>query len=531
MPRQTYTLNQVTQKAANINQTAEGIAKFATQVYKDNANAKYSSLSSEARVALNDLNNQYKSQWKNNPDAGMDQYKKDRQDLMDSYYDQLEPMSRNQWMANQNDIFAKDDISMTNWGIKQKQVNTVADVENVAKNNYMIAKTNGIQFANGDISQIDMVAAAGEASKEIEAAAGDVLSEQQLNQVKTEFGRKYMASSIDGVIEGNPLQALEMLQDPTIIKTLGDEKARKELIKSAENRMKNIADIKVQQEAFDNMKQSDSLVRDSMERNLSTGEIESRSRGLSPQLKSFVMKMNGLKQDKKSTLSRSEKAQDLSQLYADIATFSDKSEKTAKDYKDIQEKVYKSMDNGSITIAKGQEIIDGYVSGYAAQYEKEMKNFNKDVLEIDTGLGYNNIKKYIDDNIDLTGWFLGDLNEKEEDILRSKQNTIKMYEIYAGHLNRAASTRGMALSELSQLPTEEKEQILSKAMNDAKIDYANGISSFEVQSLQQAQNVIELDKQQNVRKQNQQIIDRSYTRPTTEPVELNEEDQDFLNNL
>lgn len=526
MSRQTYTLNRVTQQVADVDTTIQTIGNFASKVYKDNANAKYSKLSSDARVKLNDLNNEYKNQYKSDPDAGMEEYKQKRKDLMDGYYNQLEPMSRGQWMANQNDIFAKDDISLSNWSLKQKQVNTAADVENVASNNYMIAKTNGIQLANGDITQMDVMMAAQEASKEIEVAAGDILSEQELTKVKAEFGRKYMASSIDGVIEGNPLQALEMLEDPEIIKVIGD-KARTDLISSANSRIKNLNNIKVQQEAFDNMKQSDSLVKDSLERNLSLGEIESRSKGMSTQLKNYVLKMNGLKTDS-AKVSTSEKARQNSQLYADLATFTDKSDKTAKDYREMQEKVYKAMDSGAIKQAKGQEIIDGYISDYANQYEKEMKNFNKDVLDIDTGLGYNNIQKYIDDNIDFSRWYT---NESDEELLRIDQNKIKMYEIYAGQLSREASSRGMSLSQLSQLPTTEKESILSKAMNNAKIEYANGISTFEVESLQQANNVIELNKQTTIRQQNQKVIDQSYTRPVQEPQELNSEDQDFLNNL
>lgn len=533
MVRQVFSQQTVTDSVAKQSANYADIGlQVATKVHNQREKSNYINNASQAQVELNTLNNKYRTDNSNSPYNNLDDYKSERDGIFEKYADNISPAYRANWFDKKAQLVAQDDISFETWATKQNAANVITDIQSVVKSDMNIANSDGMAYGSDDTNDLTSLMKYNDSIQNLDAMGDGVLTTQQSSKIKQEYSQKYLTNFVNGVIETNPLKAKELLNEKSVKSGLTNENYTK-LSKAADTRFNNMSKINSENEILRSIKNGNSLVAESVNRNLSVEEIEEASKvgNLTTQAKNVLYKMNGLKpitSAKDSKESRSIIAQGGMDIRNDLTVFTSKEEKTAKDYQKMQNKIYTAMDKGYITLKQGNEMLTTFVGGYAEQYQQEMENYNQDVLKIDTNIGYAGIDKYFDEKIDASrNWFF----DEDKDVqITNSNNKIKLFDMYTYSLSQEASAMGMTIDQLSQQPIETKQKVLTKSFENAKMLYASGVSGREIKDAIEADNIISDSTQKEIRVRSQATVDKAYTQPT-KPVELNTEDQDFLNNL
>jgi len=363
--------------------------------------------------------------------------------------------------------------------------------------------------------------------------ATEHLGEAQANAVLSSYKSDYLKSFVSGVMQENPLGAIELLDREDIQKGINDPSAYSKLKDAAESRLMNIEDMKTQTEVIGLMKQEGGLIRESMTRNLSLVELEAAfdKHNLSEPAKRVLYRMNGytkadlkegLTSDKKTKESKSDKILGGLSLKDELAVFLDKQEtKTVADYRDMQDKILSSVDAGYISTDEGMKMIEQFVTPFVDAAETDLKAFDKKYLNMDTYLGFSQVQDYFDDELKVAswGWFGSD-----EDKAVDNRNKLRLYQIYQDNLQQLAEQKAGTMGGLAKLPAAEKNKYLQEAFDKTKIDFASGLGLGRYERASDASNAIKIKMQDMSRTKVLTTIDQSYQKAENTPAQVN----DFL---
>jgi len=363
--------------------------------------------------------------------------------------------------------------------------------------------------------------------------ATEHLGEAQANAVLSSYKSDYLKSFVSGVMQENPLGAIELLDREDIQKGINDPSAYSKLKDAAESRLMNIEDMKTQTEVIGLMKQEGGLIRESMTRNLSLVELEAAfdKHNLSEPAKRVLYRMNGytkadlkegLTSDKKTKESKSDKILGGLSLKDELAVFLDKQDtKTVADYRDMQDKILSSVDAGYISTDEGMKMIEQFVTPFVDAAETDLKAFDKKYLNMDTYLGFSQVQDYFDDELKVAswGWFGSD-----EDKAVDNRNKLRLYQIYQDNLQQLAEQKAGTMGGLAKLPAAQKNKYLQEAFDKTKIDFASGLGLGRYERASDASNAIKIKMQDMSRTKVLTTIDQSYQKAENTPAQVN----DFL---
>ncbi len=522
-----------------------GVAQFgfdATQkIMKANADSGMTKALSEAQSRLNDVTQQFRLQNSANPDPNSIEFKDARRKIFEEYKGQVSPLVMREFQRQWYNIEQNNDESNKSWALKQNEFNVNENLRKTVETDLNNAYFAGTSFGVGsDVDVQSMVKSFVGSHDNLLKFATEHLGEAQANAVLSSYKSDYLKSFVSGVMQENPLGAIELLDREDIQKGINDPSAYSKLKDAAESRLMNIEDMKTQTEVIGLMKQEGGLMRESMTRNLSLVELEAAfdKHNLSEPAKRVLYRMNGytkadlkegeadlkegLTSDKKTKESKSDKILGGLSLKDELAVFLDKQDtKTVADYRDMQDKILSAVDAGYISTEEGLKNIEQFIEPFTETVETDLKAFDKKYLNMDTSLGFSQVQDYFDDELKVAswGWFGSD-----EDKAVDARNKLRLYQIYQDNLQQLAEQKAGTMGGLAKLPAAQKNKYLQEAFDKTKIDFASGLGLGRYERASDASNAIKIKMQDMSRTKVLTTIDQSYQKAENTPAQVN----DFL---
>ena len=438
---------------------------FVAMITKANAAAGLTNAVAETQFQLNELTQQYRLNNSAEPKGNYSKFTKDRQKLFDNMGKGVSSLVRRDWLKQVGNLTRNNESDNNAWALKQTQDNTIFSINNSIEINRNTAYLDGQAFATGAKTDFNMMQSYQQSYENLYKTGVEALGEANTKKLLKDYESDYMKSFVSGVMQQSPLQASVFLERPDIQKSINDFKIVEKLKKSADNKIFNIAQAKTQNEVLGLMKTENNIFARALEENIPIAELEQAfsTNNVSPAAQSLLMKMNGYKKTKitETELSKSEKMKNGIELADAIATFLGRSDdKTAIDFKTFNNKIYKAMDNGSLTKKDAIDLQQNLIKPWIEKLEKELDTFN--FLGFGTNLGFEKVEDYYEENIEIDTWGM----ETEADTLTNNRNKINFYHEYYEALSKEAKARQIPLSDLSDLP--DNQNIFHQAFNDAK---------------------------------------------------------------
>lgn len=196
-------------------QTLGAIADFTQQIVDQSEQSKIHAAASSAQLDLSALSNDYQIKNQSDPLGGLDDYKTQRQAILDKYGDNISPFFQQEWTNKAQDLSESNDASMQVWGLKQAKDNTVLNMNSSLRDSFTLANQNGAQFgqSGGDISSMLNFA---QAKQNIQQFGNDHLGATTTADMLFNFNKDYAKSFVAGVASTSPQRAAQLMQDPQI---------------------------------------------------------------------------------------------------------------------------------------------------------------------------------------------------------------------------------------------------------------------------------------------------------------------------
>ena len=282
------------QVVENQDQTADVLANIGTAIVKTNQEAKMAENFSRAQLELNQLDMEYQVNFAHDPFGGLDNLKQSRKEIFDKHGDEISPFFRGTWNENTRNLAFKNDAMTEAWAFGQTRKNTVGSINRSIENNMNQAIIDGQNFGNLDTDELGSMVNYTESKDKLVKFGDANLGEAATTNLLETYDEDYLKSFLGGVIETNPVKALKFLNEDNVKNNVG-AKDLAVLRKSARNRVLNFDKTRSEREILEVMTGEDGLYQASLERDLSTVELERAYRkNKTPETVQRVLnKMNG----------------------------------------------------------------------------------------------------------------------------------------------------------------------------------------------------------------------------------------------
>ena len=264
-----------------INQTVDtsqslmaGIADVGKHIIEQNQKARITENMSAAQLELSALAQQYRIDFESNPEAGVTQYKEKRKELLEKYGQDISPFFRGNWNKLSRDMQGRDDLSQQAWALQQARKNTVASVNRTIENNLKGAYAAGSQFADNDDAVIGDFLNFAAQRQNLAGFASSELGGETAQTLLKSYDQDYMKSFIAGVMEVDPIKAVNLLEDEQVVKSINDPKALNTLRKAAASEMFKMADKAAVERLTAEAVQNEDIYRKRVDGSLSWLEVE-----------------------------------------------------------------------------------------------------------------------------------------------------------------------------------------------------------------------------------------------------------------
>ncbi len=498
-------------------QTIETGVNIATKMLYANAEAGMNKSLSEANSRLNDLTQEFRLKNSMNPDPNNRDYLAARKEIFQEVKESVSPLVQRDFMGKWSQLERNLDDDNKQWAFKQTQQNINANLKETVQNDLNNAYFAGERFATG--ANGDIVSVFNEYTgsyNNLYDFSSKHLGEAQARDILSSFEGDYMKSFLSGVVQQNPMAALDLMDREDVKASIGDPASYQKLKDSAEARLFNINDMKTKTEVIDLMRKENSLFAQSQERNLSLVELETAfsDYDVSPSARSVLLKMNGYKATggtgaTGAKLSESEKLSKGVAFMDNFALFlDDKETKTVEDWQKLQNDLYDAIDKKVIPLKEGRELLAELIEPMTGAIEQDVKSFNQDYLNMKTNLGFKELKDFYSNEIEVARWWRPD----SEDVkLADNRNKLRLYNLYYGNLRQIAQQSGMSLGDLAMLPQQQKAQFLANATDKTKLDFASGLGLGRFDDPTKATNAVKNKMFQDQRNKAFEKIDNAYT--------------------
>lgn len=403
----------VAPKESGLATTTEILAKageIGIKLKQASDSSKLTELNSNANYELARIARNIQTQYSSNPEEAKKQYNLARQDLYNRYSDGLDSSQKALWKKSQYEFSKKDDFEFDSWAFGQKQSNVATSLNNSINANLSMAQELGSSFdGNFDKTLLKF----GESYTDIENFAKvNGFDDQKTKEVLSSYEQDYMKSFISGAIQTNPIEARKLLDDDLVKNTIKDKTVYDKLKKASENRMRQVNEIRVDQEITNTMLNEIDLFNQSLERPLSIVELEQATQGISPQAKEFLYRMNGYSTLEEDIEERKPMESSKLAIYETLNNKVSGFTGTDEEFMPIREEINQALDSGLITQSDARKFI-----------KREQVKAEK---QVETAKKLNDSQK-LDENIKLHNEVLSFLNkagDKTSDDFRNIQDRI-----------------------------------------------------------------------------------------------------------
>lgn len=448
-----------------------GLAKVGQDIIKSSQEAKITENFSKAQLELNRLNTQYQIDYENDPFGGLEKLKEDRKAIFDNLGQDISPFFKKPWQDSTRELTIKDDAQTETWAYAQTKKNTVRSINQSIKNNMSQATVDGQNFGNSDTDELGTLLNYAQSKQKLIQFGDANLGSGTTTDILEDYDDDYLKSFIGGVSDTNPIKALRLMEDEDVKSSFRDQSHYLKMKEAVEERALQADKIFTQKEVLSALKDENSMLGRSLESNVSYIELQKEfdKKKMSPAAQNFFLKANGFKKDDgEDKLTKSEKMAEKVGLYEAIRTVADSEDVTPDQIAALQNRVYTAMDRGVLSDEEGASYISQFVTPIVDGKEKQLQKFstNKWYKPWEDKIGFSGLDDLVE-QVTITP------SEDEEELGQATQNLnnerkLKIYSLYQDQLNEAASSRGIAIGDIPNLPLSEKRKVYNDAQVKAK---------------------------------------------------------------
>lgn len=459
--------------------TLGSAGKQGAEIIQASQEAKIAENFSTAQLAVAKLHMEYKAQNEHNPFGGLEDLKLKEQEIYDGLGQDISPFFQRPWQDSVRDYSKKSKGELEMWAYKQSRVNTVKSINTSIKNNMTQAMIDGQTFGSSPEAELSSFMNYA-ASKEKLAVFGERnVGQGQTTELLENYDGDYLKSFISGVSDSNPVKALRLMDDPQVKKGFKDITQYTKMKEAVENRAMHVGEIMAEKQVLDILRDENNTLTKSLESPMSYAQLQTEfdAKGVSPAAQSFFLKLNGFS-ERGGKLSQSEQLLQKSALYQDLQDIAGKETITGADLAGFQERIYKSMDNGTINEQEGVTFLNQIMTPFIGKQEEQLKNFGEKKWFGDS-LGFQGIQEMFEDEVAVPvpePRDKGRTNEGERlamstaDALNNA-NKVKLYDYYFDALAQSAASYGIPVGEIPNLNKAQKQKIYSEAQAQAKRNF------------------------------------------------------------
>ena len=215
-------------------------------------------------------NNEINTKWQadpTNPEA-----EKERQEAFEALASQykINPLCETQWNEMKNGIYNRYKQYNAQW--QQNQLNTNAKIN--LQNGYKQFIEQASMFGRNGASLEEVRLMYANGIEALRKGSVSQLGEVLVNDALNSATHDYMASYLDGLIESNPAQALQMLKDKSIQQDLGNSDTIEKLQQSARQKMLKQAEVQAVDRVADYIMKKHDVFSKALDGTLTTSEAQ-----------------------------------------------------------------------------------------------------------------------------------------------------------------------------------------------------------------------------------------------------------------
>lgn len=470
--RDLSTYRQVTEQIASAPDSIKAqAAQTGQRIILDSEQAKVAKATSAAQLEINDLTAKYQVKWGDDPNSetGLEEFKSDRQAILDKYGSNISPLVRNQWDATGRQLLERSDLGYQAWQLKQSMVNTKRFIEGAHDDYLQQAYLSGQAYANNPTDMSETLLAAETARSEMAKAVEGKVSAGEFEHQMRKFDGQYIKSMISGVAETNPVMALT-LADSDMVKEKLDGDAEFVKFKDAiENRAIQFREIDTRREILGALKSENELFMSG--RKLSYAELDRVTSNMSEDARKYFFKQYGYSSNGESgqpsvKLDKTQQALYKGELVNSIRDLSMQEEVKIEDVMDLQDAVYKGINNGSLSEKEAMTMVTSMLNPLIESRGQEVEALSSNPF-FSENVGFDGLESYYDSNVRISG-------EDEDDpdsglgatsLALNAANKAQMYEFYLSSLDEEINKRGLTIADLPNL--EDNYEVYKKAQDSA----------------------------------------------------------------
>lgn len=218
-------------------------AKQYEQTMLQQEQIKIDTNSTKARIELDNFQSQWQLQNQANPDneQAKVQFQSGMQSILDKYGQEISPMARMEWNIAANKLKNGYDAANNAWAFKQRAENAKINVAENINLNLDLAYRNGLQGnIEGGWADLDS------SYRQLYSYALPALGENGAKDLLSEYKGNFTTSFVTGLIERDPQEALDFLNEEGNQKAIGSDRKVGALKVLAEKNIKEYATLRKQ---------------------------------------------------------------------------------------------------------------------------------------------------------------------------------------------------------------------------------------------------------------------------------------------
>lgn len=223
-------------------------------------------LSTQFLAKNNEINTKYQAD-PTNPER-----ERELREAFDSLSSQfkINPVCQKQWNDIKSDVYNRYKTYNAQWVEKQQQTNATVNLKNGYEKLVNQASMLGLNGASLD--EVKLIYADG--IQALKTGATPQLGEIVVGEALNSATHDYLASYLNGVIESNPAQAIQMLEDESILNDIGDSSTIAKLKQSARAKMLKQTEIEAVDRIADYINKNNDVFSKALDGTLTTAEAQ-----------------------------------------------------------------------------------------------------------------------------------------------------------------------------------------------------------------------------------------------------------------
>lgn len=480
-------IQQVPDQSAN--QLAIGMAEVGQKIIAEGQEAKINENFSKAQLDLQKINQQYQIEYENNPFGGLEDLKAKREEIFNTYGEEISPFFRKSWQDSTRKLGTQDDMTVETWAYAQTKKNTVKSINTSIKNNLSQAALDGENFGNSDTDEIGSMLNYAQSKSKLASFGDKHLGTTTTTALLEDYDGDYLKTFISGVADSNPLKALRLMERDDVKNSFTRKDQYLSMKKAVETRALNIDKINGEKEVLGVLKDENNLLTKSLDSNVSYAELQKEftRTNMSPAAQSFFMKANGYS-SREGKLTQSEQLKNKADLYESMTALMSQENVTSGDVAKFQEKIYQSMDNGTLNELEGTSYLSQLVQPLVGQKEKQFGTFSQDHW-FAPDVGFGGVQEIFDKELAVPVPEASDDNPTQAEQLAignaeniNNANKVKLYDYYYSALQEKAKGYGVAMADIAALGKPQQRKLYAEAQAEAvrlyKVDENPALSTL-----------------------------------------------------